>query len=429
MIGNNAYIFFLYSKNTSYELSLLFPSLLGISLSLLVACQCYARGRRSRKYVSISKTITLSYLAFIPISIELYGKNSIFLLFTAWLTTIVLINSFRWTIFKVLLYLRQQCYPLKIKVMLIGEQEDIKKCLHLLEKSKEFRINSQLDLSQFTCPEQAAIQFEQIDLQKVDEILICSWEKIRESRKFLWKLRCSGTYWRILRLEEQIESDNLEVSHFEGVTALRIIESSITGIDFLTKRIADITISFVLLIVFGLPMLIIALLIRIDSPGDVFYRQTRVGLKGNHFKVWKFRTMVQNASQLQQQLEARNEVDGGVLFKMKNDPRITRIGKILRKYSLDELPQIFNVLRGEMSLVGPRPLPIRDVERFAPEHFFRHEVLPGITGLWQVCGRSDTDSQNLFNLDLEYIENWSLALDLKILLRTVEVVLKSKGAY
>ena len=201
------------------------------------------------------------------------------------------------------------------------------------------------------------------------------------------------------------------------------------GIDFLNKRAFDIIASFILLVVLSLPMLAIAILIKLDSPGACFYKQTRVGLKGENFKVWKFRTMVENADLLQKQLEAQNEVDGGVLFKIKDDPRITKVGKILRRYSLDELPQLFNVLRGEMSLVGPRPLPVRDVEKFAPEHYFRHEVLPGITGLWQVSGRSDTDSENVFNLDFEYIQNWSLALDFKILLRTIGVVLNSKGAY
>ena len=208
-----------------------------------------------------------------------------------------------------------------------------------------------------------------------------------------------------------------------------ILGSKRINIDFLIKRVFDNIAAFMLLVIFGLPMLAIALLIKLDSPGPIFYKQTRVGFQGIHFKVWKFRTMVQNASQLQQQLEAQNEVAGGVLFKIKNDPRITKIGKYLRKYSLDELPQLFNVLRGQMSLVGPRPLPVRDVERFAPEHYFRQDVIPGITGLWQIGGRSDTDSDNLFKLDLEYIQNWSLALDFKILCRTIGVVLNSKGAY
>ena len=209
----------------------------------------------------------------------------------------------------------------------------------------------------------------------------------------------------------------------------KTFQSKKTKIELSIKRIFDSIAAFILLIIFSIPMLAIALAIVLDSPGPIFYRQTRVGFQGVHFEVWKFRTMVQNASELQQQLEAKNEVPGGVLFKMKNDPRITKIGKYLRKHSLDELPQLFNVSQGEMSLVGPRPLPVRDVNKFAPEHYFRQDVIPGITGLWQVSGRSDTDSANLFQLDFKYIQNWSLALDLKILWQTIGVVLNNKGAY
>jgi lipopolysaccharide/colanic/teichoic acid biosynthesis glycosyltransferase len=140
--------------------------------------------------------------------------------------------------------------------------------------------------------------------------------------------------------------------------------------------------------------------------------------------------MYTNADKLQKELEARNEMKDGVLFKMKNDPRITRIGKYLRRYSLDELPQLFNVLIGEMSLVGPRPLPVRDVQKFSEHHFIRHEVLPGITGLWQVSGRSNiTDFEDVLRLDAFYMENWSLGLDLQIILRTFIVILQKKGAY
>ena len=139
--------------------------------------------------------------------------------------------------------------------------------------------------------------------------------------------------------------------------------------------------------------------------------------------------MVVNAGELQKELEAQNEIKGGVLFKIKDDPRITKIGKFLRRYSLDELPQLINVLQGEMSLVGPRPLPLRDVERFSKDHFLRHEVLPGITGLWQVKGRSNVDSDDVFYWDIIYILQWSLALDLNILLQTVKAVLTREGAY
>jgi lipopolysaccharide/colanic/teichoic acid biosynthesis glycosyltransferase len=140
--------------------------------------------------------------------------------------------------------------------------------------------------------------------------------------------------------------------------------------------------------------------------------------------------MVPDADKLQKELEALNEVKDGVIFKMKDDPRTTRIGKFLRRYSLDELPQLFNVLLGEMSLVGPRPLPTRDVDKFSARHFIRQEVLPGVTGLWQVSGRSDiSDFEQIIKLDLNYIENWSLWLDFQILFRTVKVVLKKEGAY
>lgn len=140
--------------------------------------------------------------------------------------------------------------------------------------------------------------------------------------------------------------------------------------------------------------------------------------------------MVQNAAELQKQLEAQNQNKDGILFKIKDDPRITRVGKFLRQYSLDELPQVFNVLFGEMSFVSPRPLPTRDVEKFAEHHFIRHEVLPGIIGLWQVSGRSDIDNfEDVFRLDTRYIENWSLWLDLQIIFRTVQVMLQKAGAY
>lgn len=185
-----------------------------------------------------------------------------------------------------------------------------------------------------------------------------------------------------------------------------------------------------MLIILSPVYLALALLIKLDSPGAVFFKQERIGLHCKKFKIWKFRTMVTNAENMQKDLEAKNEIKDGVLFKMKDDPRITRIGKFLRRYSLDELPQLFNVVLGQMSLVGPRPLPMRDVEKFQTTHFIRQEVLPGITGLWQVSGRSNIDNfEDAVKLDIAYIESWSLWLDLTILLKTVKVVFDKTGAY
>ncbi|MBA2750467.1 MAG: exopolysaccharide biosynthesis polyprenyl glycosylphosphotransferase [Tatlockia sp.] len=210
--------------------------------------------------------------------------------------------------------------------------------------------------------------------------------------------------------------------------------TNILGSGFCVKRSIDLCCSIILSIIILPVYLVIALIIKLDSSGVVFFKQERIGLHGQKFKIWKFRTMVSNAEKMQKDLEAKNEIKDGILFKMKNDPRITRVGKFLRAYSLDELPQLLNVIIGEMSLVGPRPLPIRDVEKFQISHqishLIRQEVLPGITGLWQVSGRSNINNfEDAVKLDINYIENWSLFLDLTILFKTFKVVLLKTGAY
>jgi exopolysaccharide biosynthesis polyprenyl glycosylphosphotransferase len=221
-----------------------------------------------------------------------------------------------------------------------------------------------------------------------------------------------------------------ELKMVGGLPSINLCPPLITGSDFWLKRCFDFCCATLFVVIASPIYIVIALLIKLDSPGSVFYKQTRIGLHGRAFKVWKFRTMVTNAEELQKRLEASNEMKNNILFKIKNDPRITCVGKFLRRYSLDELPQLFNVILGEMSLVGPRPLPVRDVEKFAEHHFIRHKVLPGITGLWQVSGRSDiTDFEEVLRLDITYIENWSLSLDWQILLQTIMVIMKQKGAY
>jgi len=197
----------------------------------------------------------------------------------------------------------------------------------------------------------------------------------------------------------------------------------------LAKQLLDLTGSAALVLLLSPLLLLLALLVKWTSPGPVLFRQKRAGLNGRSFTMLKFRTMVSNAEQLKQELEALNEMSGPV-FKVTNDPRITPIGRFLRKYSLDELPQLFNVLAGDMSLVGPRPLPVDEVARFDDmAHRRRLSVRPGLTCLWQVSGRNDVkDFAEWVRLDLEYIDNWSLWLDLRILLKTIPAVFSGSGA-
>ncbi len=207
------------------------------------------------------------------------------------------------------------------------------------------------------------------------------------------------------------------------------VEKAIQACEIEGKQILDLALAFILVVLLLPLWILVPLAIRLTSPGAVLFRQRRCGLNGQPFTMIKFRSMITDAEQRKQELAALNEM-GGPVFKLSNDPRTTPVGRILRKYSIDEFPQLFNVLRGEMSLVGPRPLPVDEVARFDdPAHRRRLSVKPGLTCLWQISGRNNVrDFKDWVRLDLEYIDNWSLWLDLKILWRTIPVVLSGTGA-
>jgi len=235
-------------------------------------------------------------------------------------------------------------------------------------------------------------------------------------------------------IEAKYLSDLFELSlakpRFEADDETPVVSLKVVQDDYrlVVKRCMDICGAVVGLVLFGPLMLAIAAAIKLTSPGPAFFAQERYGLNKRRFLMYKFRTMVTNAEDLQVALESRNEAQGPV-FKIRNDPRVTSIGRILRRTSLDELPQFLNVLWGEMSLVGPRPLPKRDVARFDDASLMRRfSVKPGLTCLWQINGRSNTDFDRWIALDLKYIDSWSLGLDLTILAKTVPVVLSRRGA-
>jgi exopolysaccharide biosynthesis polyprenyl glycosylphosphotransferase len=264
----------------------------------------------------------------------------------------------------------------------------------------------------------------------VDEVMICLPLKEYYNQHQIITDICSeqGIIVRILADFFFSQLAHARVEYFEGSSVITIYTGVAEGLHCFLKRVIDIVLSLLLLVGLSPMFFVIALVIKFSSPGPVLFVQERLGLNKRMFNMYKFRTMVENAESLQKDLEQLNEAAGPV-FKIKNDPRITREGRFLRMTSLDEFPQLLNVLMGDMSLVGPRPLPVRDYMGFDQRWFNRRfSVRPGMTCLWQIDGRSDIPFEQWIQLDLRYIDTWSLILDFQILLGTIPAVLKCKGA-
>jgi exopolysaccharide biosynthesis polyprenyl glycosylphosphotransferase len=262
-----------------------------------------------------------------------------------------------------------------------------------------------------------------------DTIAVCGSASAEpgELRRLAWALEGTGIDLVVAPQLTDIAGPRVHIRPIEGLPLLHVEEPTLSGPGWLTKNLLDRVAAAMGLLILSPLLAVIALGIRFTSPGPVFFRQPRVGHEGRTFRVWKFRTMDVDAEERKATLEELNESDG-MMFKLKQDPRIFPFGSKLRASSLDELPQLINVLRGEMSLVGPRPLPADDGD-YLGDVRRRLLVRPGITGLWQVSGRSDLSWDEAVRLDLYYVDNWSLTYDLGILWRTIWVVLRRKGAY
>ncbi|MDP4500807.1 sugar transferase [Nonomuraea turcica] len=247
-------------------------------------------------------------------------------------------------------------------------------------------------------------------------------------RRLAWSLETARTDLFVAPALMDVAGPRISIKPVAGMPLLHVEHPDLDGTRQVVKTVFDRLVAVAALLLLALPLLAIALVIRLTSHGPALFYQIRVGKGGKEFRVVKFRTMVADAEQLKNALLDANEFDG-VLFKIRNDPRITKVGAFLRKYSLDELPQLLNVLRGEMSLVGPRPPLPEEAGRYAVDVRRRLVVKPGMTGLWQVSGRSDLTWEESVRLDLRYVENWSLILDLQILWKTWSVVTRGEGAY
>ncbi|NET37426.1 MAG: sugar transferase [Cyanothece sp. SIO1E1] len=426
-IGSSPFGVFEGTHNPSLSLLLVIVTTVGF----IAARGLYQSGAKRRDYWGLIEAVTFAYVLLLLV-VCFYQSSHLLIWLTfglGWCLSIFFICISRALADIVIEKIRQQgtaCYP----SLIICEPEDVDKSIQRLANQNRYDLLGWASISSFLRESNWQVILENIRYLGISEVFLCSQAKLENPMFFYWSLRNAGITLHILPPASELPVPSSELLGVNGPSATILTPPLITGSDFWMKRIFDFCCALLLLVLAAPVYGVIAILIKLDSPGPVFYKQTRIGLQGRKFKAWKFRTMVANAEQLQKVLEASNTMKDGVLFKLKDDPRITRVGKFLRQSSLDELPQVFNVLFGEMSLVGPRPLPERDIARFAEHHFIRHEVLPGITGLWQVSGRSDIDNfEDVVNLDVHYIENWSFWLDLQILLRTVKVVLQKTGAY
>jgi exopolysaccharide biosynthesis polyprenyl glycosylphosphotransferase len=404
----------------------LFWVFVALTVSLFAYEGLYRSKQQSQNYLKTSQLISLVYLASLVLGYfydpKIDPPRSLF--FSAWFCSVFLVMGFR--LLATLLLGQIQPKHRKVAVFLIAPPSRIQTLARILEKRYHYWVVG----AAFANNANSAITLKAIADSGAVEVLADDIPNTDLASKLYWHLRRSGIVLRLLPSSREILYRRGKPEIVAGLPTLRVETPLLLGWDYRLKRIFDFIGAFFGLILLSPLFIAVAVTLKLSSPGPVFFRQERIGLQGKPFPMWKFRTMVIHAAQLQNQLEARNENRDGVLFKLKDDPRIIPGGHFLRKTSIDEFPQLFNVLMGQMSLVGPRPLPSRDVERFAQWHHIRHQVLPGITGLWQISGRSDIDDFNdVARLDLYYIDNWSLNLDLDILVETVRIILFGKGAY
>ena len=265
---------------------------------------------------------------------------------------------------------------------------------------------------------------------RADTILFAPGGEVdpQQTRELGWAMEDTDLSLMVSASLVEVAGPRLSVEPVESMSFVRVDMPKFSGTAVVLKAVTDVVGSSVLLILLGLPMLLVAFMIRRGSEGPALFKQERVGLDGRTFLCWKFRTMYVDADARRDELRAAHG-DDGATFKMADDPRITRIGRFLRRFSLDELPQLVNVWRGDMSLVGPRPHPMDDVARYDDLAVRRLRARPGMTGLWQVRGRSDLSWEESVRLDLYYVENWSLSMDFVIMASTVTAVVGGRGAY
>jgi exopolysaccharide biosynthesis polyprenyl glycosylphosphotransferase len=314
-------------------------------------------------------------------------------------------------------------------VVVVGQEEDRARVRRMMRSAPgAYYLAGELG-SEGTGVDLAALR-EILDRTEARGVILTGAERLADEEflELLRSVRLRGVPLRVVPGALSLLRSRTILSQSMGLPLLEVRYPQLDNTQRALKRALDVVISLCGLVFLAPLFLAVAVAIRLDSPGPVLFRQKRVGADEKIFICYMFRSMYENAEQCQAEFEPFNEA-GGPVFKMKDDPRVTPVGRLLRRWSIDELPQLFNVLKGEMSLVGPRPLPVRDFLLMEERHKRRLGAVPGMTGYWQISGRSNLPFDEMVRLDLHYIENWSLSFDLKIILRTMGAVLRREGAY
>jgi exopolysaccharide biosynthesis polyprenyl glycosylphosphotransferase len=389
------------------------------------------RGQRPGFATLISALFQVTLVVLLYAVIEGHEFSSYYIFYGSLFFALVYVSAFRWLFERVSgAMLRAAGY--RRRAVLVGSGSHIDAVAHALSDSSEVEPFGYVSLT--PRHSDGLRDFGSLDglernFDAVDEVLIADPAFPQEQAVELVD-RCHrhGKRVRVAPSTMEILMDRVEFVPGQSLPLFELKPPVFEGVDFVIKRTFDLVGAALLLIALAPVLALIALAVKLDSRGPVLFRSTRPGIGGRPFDCFKFRTMGEGAEALQDELEQHNEA-GGAIFKIREDPRVTTVGALLRRWSLDELPQLFNVIRGEMSLVGPRPLPQRDYELLDDWHRKRYLVLPGMTGLWQVSGRSELDFDELVRLDFLYLERWSVFLDFTILLKTIPAVFRSHGAW
>ncbi len=410
-----------------------FP-LAALVMLLLFARSGLYRDRSQRPGFSrvIASLFQVTLVVLIYGEIEGEPFQSYYIFYGALFFALLYVSTLRW-VFELVSGMVLRAAGYRRRAVLVGSGSNIQAVAHALGDSNGIEpygfvartpVALVEGLRDFRSLEQLERHFDSID-----EVLIADADFPQEEAVELVE-RCHqhGVRVRVAPSTMEILMDRAEFVPGQTLPLFELKPPMLDGVEFAVKRSFDIAGSALLLLAFAPVMTLAALAVKLSSRGPVFYRSMRPGIGGRPFPCLKFRTMIAEAEHMQDPLEVRNE-GSGALFKIRADPRVTAAGRFLRRWSLDELPQLFNVLRGQMSLVGPRPLPQRDYDRLEGWHRKRYLVLPGMTGLWQVSGRSELDFDELVRLDFLYLERWSVWLDLTILLKTIPAVFRKHGAW